>query len=361
MRALSDQGHQVALLTVDPCTEKAVAGLNLSLRASFASLSHEESDVFLTGLQSRFCSYWGVPLERISQVATLANTWKADAVVAVGLEVLPYLASVKNASRVWYAADEWVLHHYSQVFLRRPSSWKELKPAVIKGLYEHAFSSRVDRVWVVSKQDSRATNWVMRGVHVDIIPNGVDADWYAPIEANEIPKSLVFWGRLDFGPNIDALRYFAPNVWRTLKKRNPDATLQVFGFRPSDEVIQLGRAHSFEVIADREDLRDEIARHQIVVLPFVSGAGIKNKLLEAASMGRAIVASSRAINGVDLPTPSPIASGKDASDWCRTIERLWLDDTERRLLGARSRQWVTQNHSWDSAADKAIHGLWGEH
>ena len=39
-----------------------------------------------------------------------------------------------------------------------------------------------------------------------------------------------------------------------------------------------------DLVPDLPDLRDEIARHAAVVLPFVSGGGIKNKLLEAASM-----------------------------------------------------------------------------
>ena len=54
-----------------------------------------------------------------------------------------------------------------------------------------------------------------------------------------------------------------------------------------------------EVVPDLPDLRLQIARHQVVVLPFVSGGGIKNKLLEAAAMGKAaIVCSQRATGGL---------------------------------------------------------------
>ena len=52
-----------------------------------------------------------------------------------------------------------------------------------------------------------------------------------------------------------------------------------------------------KIIPDLPDLREEIAAHQVVVLPFVSGGGIKNKLLEAAAMGKAVVCTRAGLRG----------------------------------------------------------------
>ena len=79
----------------------------------------------MTGMQERFRSYWGIEPARIRAVADAARACDADAVVVVGLNVLPYLAGVQGPLRVWYAADEWAWHHLSQVRVLRPSTWGE--------------------------------------------------------------------------------------------------------------------------------------------------------------------------------------------------------------------------------------------
>ena len=81
----------------------------------------------LTRLQERFRSYWGIETALIHALGRAARDCGAEAVVVVGLSVLPYLAGVQGRQRVWYAADEWAWHHLSQVRLFSPSTWPEIR------------------------------------------------------------------------------------------------------------------------------------------------------------------------------------------------------------------------------------------
>ena len=98
--------------------------------------------------------------------------------------------------------------------------------------------------------------------------------------------------------------------------------------------------------------------HAVVVLPFVSGGGIKNKLLEAASLAKAVVGSSTALNGLE-PAPNivPVVCVKKVSAWVQAILDLWSDEAKRNRLGREARAWVIQNHSWSMAAQQALAGL----
>src|SRR5690606_11188209 len=114
-----------------------------------------------------------------------------------------------GAVRVWYAADEWVWHHLTQLRPGAPRTWGELRQAALKGAYERAHAGVVDRAWVVSETEARAMRWLAGMRTVDVLPNGVDASYYAPVaREREIPHSAIFWGRLDFGPNVQALEWF---------------------------------------------------------------------------------------------------------------------------------------------------------
>jgi polysaccharide biosynthesis protein PslH len=108
------------------------------------------------------------------------------------------------------------------------------------------------------------------------------------------------------------------------------------------------------VVPDLPDLRSGIAAHQVVVLPFVSGGGIKNKLLEAASMGKAVVCSPRACGGLRGEEPLPFLRAQGPAEWLEGIRGLWDRPERRRQLGADARQWVQAHHTWETAARQAV-------
>ena len=359
MRALARLGHDIGLLTATDPVPEAVAGLPLAFRRTFPPTGGrvDGPDPTLTKTQEKFRGYWGIDPNRIRAVGTAAADMDADAVVVVGLNVLPYLAAVKDRLRVWYAADEWFWHHASQVGILKPRTWGEVRQGIVKGLYERAYAPLLDRVWVVTDADRRAMRWVAGVRGIDVVPNGVDGDHFAPIDAPQAARSCTFWGRLDFGPNVQALEWFCGRVWPRVRRAYPDARFTVYGFQPTPAVMKFAGRDGVEVVADLPDLRTGIARHAVVALPFVSGGGIKNKLLEAAALGKAVVCSPAALNGLRRPDESGLVVARSAGDWVRGLGDLWADDARRARAGAAARRWVLAHHSWEAAARTAAEGL----
>jgi glycosyltransferase involved in cell wall biosynthesis len=286
MRALASLGHEIGLATAKSVAPRALDGLSL---AYATRLDGPADPVSLSWSQERFRRYWGIAPSEIGRVAALAREHRADVVVAVGLHVLPYLVGVRNATRVWYAADEWIWHHLSQVRIGHRDARAHLREAVVKGLYERAFRKVADRVWVVSDVDRRAMRSLAGFAGVDVVPNGVDIDFFSPARVELRPETAVFWGRLDFGPNIQALEWFCSRVWTRLHSRRPSAEFTIIGFQPGEAVRRLAGRDGVVLRPDVEDLRAAVAPQAVVVLPFVSGGGIKNKLLEAAAMAKPVV------------------------------------------------------------------------
>ncbi len=358
MKALASIGHEVVLLTSRPCAASAVAGLSLQAVLSLdVAAASDDAATSLSWVQERFRSYWGIELSHIAAVGHAASDIKADAVVVVGLEGLPYLAAIKGARRVWYPADEWVWHHLSLIKWKQRDSWAHIRPAIVKGVYERAYRRLIDRVWVVTKTERRAMRRLAGMRTVDVLPLGIDAERYKPLNEPERPRTAVFWGRLDFAPNIQALEWFCQRVWPLVRESAPDSRFTIVGFNPGDAVRKLTAIEGVALSANLEDLRTEVSRHQVVVLPFVSGGGIKNKLLEAASLRRAIVCSPRACSGLVGLGADELISVRRPSDWCEAILGLWNDDVRRTTLGIAARKWVMKNHDWEAIAARAVETL----
>lgn len=354
MRALGEIGHDVALASESQPSPEALNGLSLAARWVLEGRD-DDPPVSFTYWQERYRSYWGTSPARVRALRRIANAWRPDAVVIVGLETLAYLAAPDGPLRVWYAADEWAWHYLSQIRTDRVHAFDHLKAAAIKGAYERAYGAAMDRVWVVSHADRRAMRWVSGCRHVDVIPNGVDADRFQPVETPLLARSAVFWGRLGFGPNLQALRWFHRTVWPKVRAAVPDATFSILGADPPDEIRALDGRDGMRLVANAVDLRPEISRHAIAVMPFVSGGGIKNKLLEAAAMARALVVTGRTLSGLRSQPPAVVADNAEA--FARAMTELWNHPERAQSLGREARTWAITTHGWRTAAEQAATSL----
>ncbi len=96
-------------------------------------------------------------------------------------------------------------------------------------------------------------------------------------------------------------------------------------------------------------MRPYFGQAKVYLCPIRLGAGIKNKLLEAMAMGKAIVATSRGAEGLSFRNGEHLVIADDAEALAdRTLELL-RDAPRRDLLGRAARRLVMEKYNWDSA------------
>ncbi len=356
-RALAARGHAVDAATFAPSDLEAVAGLGLRRVIDLARQSPTTDGIAEPGrLQRRFERYLGVNLGQLPLLAGAVRDGDYDAVAVLGVNSIPLLRAVRGPVRVWHAADDAALLHWSMFKPTRRSTWKHLRLAAVQGVYERAYRGTVDRAWVVSDRDRTAMRRVAGFPAVDVIPNGVDAEFFAPVPAVEVPNTCAFWGRLEFGPNEDAVDWFVGQVWPLVRATVPTARFTAIGFNPSERVRRACRADGVELRADVPDLRRAVCERAVAVMPFVSGVGIKNKVLEAAALARPMVCTPAATSGLLGAFPATVAGTPAA--FADAVVKLFADADARADLGRASRAWVTRDHGWDAAAARAEIGLY---
>lgn len=355
MKALSELGAEVSLATVHAMDPKASEGIRLASydHLDAVALPPNPPPLELTRFQERFRSFWGVSADHIQAVRVLEKERRPDVVIAFSLPALPFLGGVDRAVRCWAMADEWVYHHFSQVQITDPSTWHHAKTGIIKGLYERSYASIVDRIWAVSDTDLRAARWFAGMKTGDLLPNGVDTDFFSPRQEPITPKSAVFWGRLDFEPNIDGLLWFFKHVWPLVLAREPKATFTIIGYAPVPAVQRLAEQPNVTLRPNVEDLRGAVCQHALVALPMISGGGIKNKLLEGAAMARPIVCTPRAALDLRSNGALPLALAKQPDEFADQMVAVWNDPQRQTQLGRDARTWVTEYYSWAAPARNA--------
>ena len=213
-----------------------------------------------------------------------------------------------------------------------PRSWKNIQTALVSEVFERAFRACIDTAWVVSQKDANAMRWLAGIRDSVVLPYGIDSDYYRPSETPVARNTAVFWGRLDFGPNIQAVEWFCRRVWPSILKVPTYGAIHHHGVRPDPGRGEVHLATRSGHQGEHSGSTPEIAARAVAVMPFVSGAGIKNKLLEAAAMGKAIICTPRSLNALKGRPAVRVCSS--VREWVDTLIRLWDDDAERLRLGS---------------------------
>ncbi|MCC6680019.1 MAG: glycosyltransferase [Phycisphaeraceae bacterium] len=311
----------------------------------------------LLGLRQKLADHQGIDRSAFAGAMRLVEQWRPRLVIGLGQHSPMMLRAIRHhepdVSVIWYAADELVSFQLSCL---RCESWralgKRLYGAVLYAALENAFVRGLDAAIGVSPRDAKLLKRIAGPRRVAMIRNGVDLQTFAPAaDRHPAEQSVIFWGRMDFEPNIDAMMWFTSHVWPLLRGTCPRATLRIVGKNPTPQVQNLEGYEGVRVTGTVEDVREEAKRAMVVVLPMRCGGGIKNKLLEAAAMGLPIVASPHAVSGLSIEKSQQamlIPRGADA--WTDAILRLWHDPSLRQMLGRNARTWVEREHDWSNAA-----------
>jgi len=330
----------------------------------------------LGSLRRKLAAHQALDMRRLAGLIALAARTRPQVVIALGQHgpiLLRALHGRPDLKRIWYAADEPVYFHLS--CLRRlprddgllsaaalGEAGRRLRHVALYAALEHLFAANLDGAIGVSPRDTFLLKQFAGVKRAVTIRNGVDLDYFRPraIPGFDLPtpKNVIFWGRMDFEPNVDAVSWFTREVWPALRHACRNAQFRIVGKNPSPRVRALERIGGIEVIGAVEDIRPWACRAMATVLPMRCGGGIKNKLLEAAAMGLPIVASPQAVRGLDFGDQRrrsrPLLVAHDAQQWASAVRRIWADPVDNRALRQGARGWVENFHAWPNAARRLI-------
>jgi len=259
------------------------------------------------------------------------------------LPALPRVLTAFDANHLNYQAESDI-----GSFLRRWAYAREAKRVV---RFERSAYAGFNSVVVVTREDADALRRLDPRLSLEVAPNGVDADVFAP-RRDIAPESglIVMTGAMQWGPNIAAATFLAREVFPLVRAARPDARVALVGRRPGAQVRALNELDGVTVTGDVPDIRDWLWRAQVFACPMMSGTGIKNKLLEALACGVPSVATPLACQGMEVVHERELLVADTADEIASEIVRLLDDPPLRERLGAGGRSHVVARHSWESVA-----------
>lgn len=215
--------------------------------------------------------------------------------------------------------------------------------------YESGIFDHFDHTTIISEQD-RSLMPVKEKEKIAIIPNGVDTDFFRPMERKK-EFELLFNGNMNYPPNVESVEYLVNKVLPLVHRKYPEARLLVSGATPSPKVLTLRSRHVF-VTGWVEDVRENFAKSKILVAPMQISIGLQNKLLEAMAMKIPCVTSPMSCNAMRAEHGKELLVAKQPEEYAEHIFTLLENEAKVQELVTKGYEFVMKNYNWESTTGK---------
>lgn len=230
--------------------------------------------------------------------------------------------------------------------IRKAYFWQEGKRLA---RYEKAVADEFAGHITCSELDSKRLIDLLPGCEPVCVPNGVDVDYFMPINQPTKRNSLIFVSTLTWYPNVDAVLFLLGEIWPALKALVPDATIDIVGAGAPASVKELAAQHDdVKLHGFVPDIRPLVDAAAVFVCPIRDGGGTKLKVLDAFAMAKCVVAHPIACEGIDVMEDVNVVLAESAADFARKLASLLSDDERRGKIGAAARQLAVTGYAFDA-------------
>ena len=297
-----------------------------------------------------------MPLQTLPAMSKRARYWVEGAlqeherVLAVTLRVAPLLQGAEFRGVLDFI-DALSLNMHERAFASSPAvrPLLRLEEKLLRD-YEETLIEVFPKAFVVSKRD-----WAHLGGHskIKVIPNGVDYEFLTYTWQPTKSKTIVFLGRMDYPPNIDAAIFFARQVFPIIRTRRPEARFSIVGANPHPKVKSLAYENGIEVSGFVKDIRPHLSRAAAFVAPLRWASGMQNKVLEAMAVGAPVLTTPKVLAGFEGVEPGRhLLVAETPGGLAEAVLDILSDNQEALRISKEARALIETKYNWKSVGKR---------
>lgn len=267
--------------------------------------------------------------EFAQKLSQILQEQQFDVIQLESLYLTPFIPVIRKYSSALIALRAHNVEH--EIWERVAGNSNPLKKWYLQKItprlkqYEVEHLNDYDLVIGISERDMAQFRQLGLKKPTAVTPIGLDCrDYEADFSSFRQPLSLSFIGSLDWMPNLEGLKWFLEEVWTpVLAPSFPELTFHVAG-RTAPRWLQQLKVERVVFHGEVPSSPDFLNRHSIMVVPLLSGGGMRAKILEGMACGKVVLSTSVGMEGIDarhrkecLLADTP-QSFSDAIRWCYT-------------------------------------------
>jgi sugar transferase (PEP-CTERM/EpsH1 system associated) len=284
-----------------------------------------------------------------------------DVVQVEGIEMAQYARHVSTSQAVVFDDHncEYLLQRRNALTdLRIPTRWHAAAYSFVQWRklrsYEAEVCRQADAVLAVSEPDKMALQAIAPGANIAVVPNGIDLEAYpvAPARPRSQPAVVLFTGKMDYRPNVDAVLWFGEEVLPKIHEQNADVLFRVVGMNPHPRLDVLRGNPRVELTGSVPAVRPYLETATVYVIPMRVGGGTRFKALEAMASGVPVVSTTLGVEGIPVRNGREMLLADDPEEFAAAVLKLLDDrragDALTQDLVARAHTLVADEYTWET-------------
>ncbi len=284
----------------------------------------------------------------VVQLQELLTKNKYDFVHIDGAFVAHYIGDIRHISSIPILVRPHNIEYVIWDRLSRSSS-NPLKKWYFRSLgkrlksFEKKWYSLSDGLAPITATDQKRLDALGIVQPMEVIPAGVILDKYnKTISATDKKVNTLFsLSALDWLPNLEGLDWFIQHIWPGVLKEVPDVELHIAG-KSTPEWMYKKNWGNTTIHGFVDDPVGFQQRYQLMLVPLLSGGGMRVKIVEGMAAGCCIISTSIGAEGIVCEHRKHILIADSPEEWINQI--LWaLKHPEECIeIGNNARQ-LAQN------------------
>lgn len=293
--------------------------------------------------------------EAAATIVRLREEENAVAVILFGFTTAIVLASALRRFGPLYIDLDELLSIRQQRFAATPGLPREqrddfLRSAQLFQVLERQLLPRFQGLFVASAVEQRNLRGLVAPELVSVVPNATRHRSPLTPANSEAPHTLLFVGKMDYFPNLDAMAFFLGDVWPLLRSRYGDGVrFHLVGAHAPDAF----RPEAWPGVTHSRHCHDVVpayAEASLAVVPIRSGGGTRIKILEAFALGRPVVSTTLGAEGLEVEPGRHLLTADSPEAMAEACAEL-LDEPDRAAgIAAEAAAFVQARHSPEAIA-----------
>ena len=192
-------------------------------------------------------------------------------------------------------------------------------------------------------------NYSNYNINTILIPPGIDniKENYEQIKGHNI----IFTGKMDYEPNVQAMEWFCNEVFPDIQKGIDDVKLYIVGKNPTDYIKSLS-SDSIIVTGKVDSVEEYLKLANIVVIPLLSGGGVKIKLIEALQFKNIVVTTSKGVEGTKFRHNEELLVSDDSNEFAQYCIDILNNPEKYEHHIKKSVECLESNYLWGSIGNQ---------
>lgn len=198
--------------------------------------------------------------------------------------------------------------------------------------FELKVMAEVDAIVPITRVDEEAFRRLGFSKPMYSCITGVDVSYYQQRQEGAVKASTLFYfGSMDWLPNQEAVMWFLEHCWPQVHKAVPGAKFIIAGRGMPGELLHMSKPNVM-VVESVTDGKAFFHKHELMVVPLLSGSGLRIKIIEGMAYGKAIVSTSVGAEGIHYTNGKDILIADTPSDFSEAVIELLRNEEKRAVL-----------------------------